>query len=107
MPHYALLYLGGEQPSSPEEGKRQFSRYLDWLASLGDSAVSPANPLKNTHTVNPDGSVTTGGSTTLSGYSIIQAETMELALAIARTCPFLETGGSLEVSELGEMPGRK
>ena len=33
---------------------------MDWLTSLGDSAVSPANPLKNTNTVNPDGTVATG-----------------------------------------------
>jgi hypothetical protein len=41
----------------------------------------------------------------MSGYTIIEAGSMEAALAIAQTCPFLDTGGSLEVSELVEMPG--
>lgn len=79
---------------------------MDWLSSLGDSAVSPANPLKDTSTVNPDGTVTTGGTTTMSGYTIVEADSMEDALAIAKACPFLEIGGSLEVSELIEMPGQ-
>jgi hypothetical protein len=106
MSQYVLVYLGGDPPSSPEEGKRHFSKYTDWLSSLGDAAVSPANPLKDTSTVHPDGTVTTGGTTTMSGYTIIQADSMEAALSIAQACPFLEIGGSLEVSELVVMPGQ-
>lgn len=104
MPQYAIVYLGGNQPSSPEEGKQHFSKYMDWLSSLGDSAVSPMNPLKNTSTVNPDGTVTSGSTTSMSGYTIVEADSMESALSMAKKCPFLEIGGSLEVSELAQMP---
>lgn len=107
MAQYVIVYLGGDQPSSPEEGKKHMSKYMDWLSSLGESAVSPANPLKNTNTVNPNGSVTSGGVTTMSGYTIIEAGSMEAALTIAKACPFLDVGGSLEVSELVEMPHSK
>ncbi|MGB5707219.1 MAG: YciI family protein [Arenicellales bacterium] len=107
MPQYVIVYLGGDQPSNPEEGKQHFSKYMEWLSSLGDAAISPANPLKNTCTVNPDGSVTGGGKTTMSGYTIIKADSMESAQAIAKACPFLDIGGSLEVSELAQMPGKK
>ena len=105
MAQFVLVYLGGNPPSSPEEGKKHFQKYMEWLHSLGDAAVSPANPLKNTHTVHPDGSVTPGGTTTMSGFTILEAESMEAALEIAKTCPFLDVGGSLEVSELMQMPG--
>jgi hypothetical protein len=40
----------------------------------------------------------------MSGVSIIKAASMEAALSIAQACPFLEIGGSLEVSELMQMP---
>ena len=43
----------------------------------------------------------------MSGFTIIRAVSMEAALLIAKDCPFLDTGGSLEVSELIEMPGQK
>ncbi len=105
MPQYLITYLGGNPPSSQEEGKRHFGKYMEWLSSLGDSAVSPANPLKNTHTVNPDGSSARGGNSTMSGYTIIEAASMEAALDIAKACPFVDIGGSLEVSEMAEMPG--
>jgi hypothetical protein len=78
---------------------------MDWLFSLGDSAVSPANPLKNTSTVNPDDTVTSGGTSTMSGYTIPEADSMEAALSIAKACPLLDIGGSLKVSESGKMPG--
>ena len=107
MPQYFITYLGGDQPSSPEEGKQHFAKYKEWLSSLGDSAVSPANPLKDTSTVNSDGTVTTGSTTSMSGYTIIEADSMEAALLIAKACPFLDIGGTLEVSELIEMPGKK
>jgi hypothetical protein len=98
-----MTYLGGNQPSSPEEGKRHFAKYKEWLSSLGDAAVSPANPIRNTSTVNSDGSVTTGSTTSMSGYTIIEADSMEAALELAKACPFLEIGGALEVSELLQM----
>ena len=105
MPQYMITYLGGDQPSSPEEGKKHMSEYRDWLSSLGDSAVSPANPIKDTSTVSFDGSVTTGSTTSMSGFTIIESDSMEAALSIAKRCPFLDIGGSLEVSKLMQMPG--
>jgi len=104
MPQYIIVYLGGDQPSSPEEGKQHYAKYREWLSSLGDSAVSPSNPFKDTSTVNSAGTVTTGSTTSMSGYTIIEAESMEVALSIAKACPFLDIGGSLEVSELIKMP---
>ncbi|MBE9399697.1 hypothetical protein IOQ59_20730 [Pontibacterium sp. N1Y112] len=107
MPQYMITYLGGNQPSSPEEGKQHFAKYMEWIASLGDAAVSPANPLKATQTVNPDGTVTSGGMTGMSGFTLVEMASMEDALVVAKRCPFLDIGGSLEVSELMQMPGQK
>ncbi len=104
MAQYIITYIGGNQPSSPEEGQQHFAKYKEWLASLGDAAVSPANPMKGTTTVNPDGTVSAGSTTHMSGYTIIEADSMESALTIARACPFLDIGGTLEVSELMQMP---
>lgn len=103
MPQYTIVYLGGEQPSSPEEGQKNMQKYREWLTSLGNKAVSPANPFKDTHTVNPDGTVKSGSTTSMSGYTIIEAESMDEALSIAKACPFLATNGSLEVSEMIKM----
>ncbi len=96
MPQYIIAYLGGDQPSSPEESKQHFAKYKEWTSSLGDLSVSPANPFKNTSAVDSDGTVTTGSTTSMSGFTIIKAASMESDLSIAKSCPFLEIGGSLE-----------
>ena len=105
MAQYIITYLGTPRSSSPEEDQQHMSKYRDWLSSLGDSAVSPANPLKNTNTINSDGSVTSGSTSSMSGFTIIEADSEEAALSIAKACPYLDIGGSLEVSELMQMPG--
>lgn len=104
MTQFVFVYLGGNQPSNPEEASNHFSKYMDWLSSLGDSVVIPTIPLKSTNTVSPDGTIREGGSSAMSGFTIIQAASMAAALAIAQACPFLEIGGSLEVSEMMVMP---
>lgn len=103
MSQYVITYLGGDQPSTPEAGKQHFEKYQIWLASLGEAALSPMNPFKDTQTVSPDGTVNAGSSTAMSGYTVIEADSMEKALEIAKACPFLDIGGSLEVSELVQM----
>jgi len=103
MSQFIISYLGGNQPSTPEQGKQHFEKYKAWLSSIGDSMVSPANPFKNTCTIKPDGSVTEGSSTSMSGYTIIEADDMDKALELAKTCPFLDIDGTLEISELVQM----
>ena len=103
MTQFVITYIGGNPPATPEEGKQHFARYMEWLGSLGDAAVSPMNPFKNTHSVTPDGDASEGGKTGMSGFTIIEAESMDAALEMAKGCPFLEIEGTLEVSELVDM----
>lgn len=103
MAKYILVYLGGNQPSNPEEGKKHFEEYRQWLMNLGDSVVSAANPLKDTHVIHPDGKTETGTTTAMSGFTILEADTIEEAVKMAEACPFKNIGGTLEISELVDM----
>ena len=103
MARYLITYLGGNQPSTPEEGKHHFAKYKEWLSSIGDAVVSPANPLKHIHTISPEGTVSESSLTSMSGFTMIEAESMFTALEFAKACPFLDIGGSLEVAELVQM----
>lgn len=105
MSYYLITYLGTPAQMSPEEGQEHMKQYQTWLANLGEAAVSPMNPIKNTRTISSDGAVTNGGSTTMSGFTIIEAESDDAAMDITKSCPFLEVGGSLELSELIKMTG--
>ena len=107
MPQYIFVYIGGEQPSNPEEGQKHFTKYQEWLSSLGDAVVSPAIPFKDTHTVHPDGTFEPGTTSAMSGLSIIKMPSMDEALKVAQACPFLEINGTLEVSEMIDMSSKE
>lgn len=104
MTQFIITYLGGNQPETPDEGRAHFAKYMQWINGLGDKVTSAMNPLKDTQHVLPDGSVDAAFGTKMSGFTIIEVANMEEALAITKACPFLEIGGSLEVSELVQMP---
>jgi len=107
MPQYIFVYIGGEQPSDPEEGQKHFTKYQEWLSSLGDAVISPAIPFKDTHTVHPNSTTEPGTTSAMSGLSIIKMPSMDAALKVAQACPFLEINGTLEVSEMIEMSSKE
>ena len=105
MAKYIIIYLGGEQPANPDEANSHMVKYREWLASLGDSVISALNPLKDTHVISAEGYATPGSSTAMSGFTIIEANSLEAVLEMSKTCPFMEIGGTLEVSELMQIGG--
>ena len=93
MAQFILTYHGGSQPKSPEDGQAHMTRYREWIAQL--DAIVPQQPLKNTQTL---GAATI---TPMMGYTIINADSIDAACAIAESCPFLDMDNSaMQVSEL-------
>jgi hypothetical protein len=71
---------------------------------MGSAVVDGGNPVGQSSTVHPDGKVTNdGGSNPASGYSLIEASSLEDAIAKAKGCPILQAKGSIEVAETFDM----
>ena len=102
MPNYIIAYHGGNQPETPEAGAEQMAKWKAWLGDLGDAVVNPGTPLGMSKTVSSGGVSDDGGSNPLSGFSIVEADSMDAALEMAKACPFLEFG-TIEVAEVKEM----
>jgi len=103
VPDYIIAYHGGEKPESPEEGAKNMAKWKAWVEDLGDAVVNPGTPLDKSKTVSSSGVTDDGGPNPLSGFSMVKAGSMDAALEMAKACPFLETGGTLEVAEVMEM----
>lgn len=104
MAKYLYVYHGGGKPSSPEEGAQVMEAWGQWLGGLGSAVVDGGNPVGMSSTVNADGSVSgNGGANPASGYSLIEAADLDDALAKAKGCPILQSGGSIEVAEAIDM----
>ena len=98
MANYVLVYHGGGMPESPEEGAKVTQAWNVWFGELGDSLVDGGNPASATKTIAADGSVTDDASGP-SGYSILKADSLDAAVALAKGCPVLQGGASIQVVE--------
>ena len=61
------------------------------------------NPTAASQTVASDGAISGGSATGIGGYSVVQADSLDAASALAKGCPVLSDGGSVEVHELLDM----
>jgi hypothetical protein len=102
MGKYVFAYTGGGMAETPEEQQAQLQAWTDWSTQLGKAIVDFGNPFAGSKTVKPGGSVD-GGASGLSGYSVIEAGSLDDAAKLAGGCPILNNGGNVEVYEALEM----
>ena len=101
MTKFLLVYHGGNAPSSKEEGERVTQSWIDWLGGLGKSVVEPGNPTTVAKTIAPSGKVSDGGGANpVTGYTILEAKSLDDAVKLAKGSPQLKANGSIEVSEI-------
>ena len=104
MSKYLFVYHGGSMPETEEEGARVMALWGAWFEQLGAAVVDGGNPVGQSATVHGGGRVTAdGGANPASGYSLVAAGSLDAALELAKGCPILEAGGSVEVAETLEM----
>ena len=98
--NYLLVYHGGPMPETPEEGAKAMQAWTDWFGRLGEALVDGGNPVTQVRTIGNNGTVSNGTLNPASGYSIIKADSLDAAVALAQGCPILHGGlGSIEVGE--------
>ncbi len=102
MSNYAFAYYGEPKFKSPEDGAKYKEKWMAWMGSLGKALVNPGVPLKRGKTVNSDGVSDDNRSNRLTGYSLVEADSLDAAVEMAKTCPHLEHG-TIDVAEAMEM----
>ena len=69
-----------------------------WFEEMGTSVIDRGNPVFESAVLGLHGS-----DTQLGGYSLITAEDLDSALAMAKGCPALTEGGGVEVGVITEV----
>lgn len=104
MPKFIFAYHGGGMPETPEEGERVMAAWTAWYEQIGPSLADGGAPVGMSKTVTSGGVADDGGSNPLSGFTLVNADTIEAATEMAKGCPILEhANGSVEVAECMEM----
>ncbi len=99
MATYLFAYTGGSVPDSEEARAAVMAAWTGWFGELGNAVVDAGNPFGPSATVGSDGSVSGSGGAGLTGYSVLKADSLDAATVLAKNCPILSAGGSVEVYE--------
>lgn len=101
MADFVLLYRGGGDMPDTEEGRKQaMDAWTSWFGSIGEAVKDGGNPFTEAaKRVGSDGSIEDLSGDLATGYSILQADSLDAATTLAKGCPVLQTGGEIEVYE--------
>ncbi len=103
MQKFVFAYHGRPDIETKEEGMAHMEKWKAWMASLGDAVVDPGVPVGMSKTVSATGVADNGGANPLSGYTIVQAATIEDAVEMAKACPHVSGNGTIEVAPALDM----
>jgi hypothetical protein len=99
--NYVILYSGGSMPESESEQKAVMQAWEDWYSRIGNALVDAGNPFgPRTKSITSAGMIMDDSDGCMpSGYSIIQADSIDTAVMLAQTCPILKDGAKISVYE--------
>ena len=101
MAKFVLLYTGGGMPEGEAEQAKVMQDWADWYAGLGAAVADTGNPIgPESKLISSSGDVSEGSKDPLvTGYTVLLADSMEAAVAMAKKCPVLDGGAEITVFE--------
>ena len=98
MANYLLAYKGGSMAQTDAEREEAMKRWGGWFGGLGEAVVDAGNPFGPSTSVAENGGAG-GAASELSGYSILAAGSLADAAQLAKDCPVIAAGGSVDIYE--------
>lgn len=98
MPTYVFAYRNPTAYAPTPETRAAWTAWFDGMSDQIVDQGKPAVARLSLGNCSPE-------STELGGYSVIQADDLASAAAVASGCPHLHRSGGVEVGQLGEVPG--
>jgi hypothetical protein len=106
MGNYLFAYRGGAMAETDEQRQAVMAAWGAWFGELGGAIVDPGNPFAGSASVGAGGAggaVGDGAGSALTGYSVMKADSLAAATELAKGCPVLSGGGSVDVYETLEV----
>ncbi len=105
MGKFVLLYVGGGMPETEEETAKVMKAWEDWYSKLGVAVADPGYPFTPVaKSVASNGAVNDGPAGTMaSGYTILEAGSIDEAAKMAQSCPVLQGGAQISIFETFEV----
>ena len=82
-------------------GAETFAEWQAWFGGLGSALVDVGHAVTDYASLGEVG----GSDSRMVAYSVVSAEDMDSALALAKDCPVMRVGGGVEVGPVMEVAG--
>ena len=100
-PRFLIIYWHDYTVPESEEGARVLGRFREWTDLIADLAVGATiNPLVEAQLLNAGKPDVAEPRSLASGFSIVEANDRNIVLSLAKACPLIEIGGTLEVASI-------
>lgn len=99
MTNFLLAYRGGTMAPTEEEREAAMAAWGQWFGSLGDAIIDGGAPFADSKSVAEGDAVSDGAPSQLTGYSVVKADDLGSAVELAKGCPILTSGGTVDVYE--------
>ncbi len=101
MSNFVLLYTGGNMPTNDMERQKIDQEWTSWFKKLDKAVIDQGNPFTpKAKNISLDGRVSDGADCPMiTGYSIIQAMSLDAAIQLAKSCPALRNGTKISIYE--------
>jgi hypothetical protein len=98
MAKYVFSY---RVPSDYASGAETAAEWQAWFGGMGSALADFGNAVTGYASLGEVG----GSGSKMVGYSVVSAEDLDSALALAKDCPALRVGGGVEVGPVMEAAG--
>lgn len=115
MNEFSFIFRNTNDPDvqfSPEQMQGILIQWRDWMGSIAaqNKLANPGNRLGfDAKVLKPNNVITDGPFVELkemvSGYIVVKTDTLDEAVELAKGCPILQVGGSVEVRSVIAMGG--
>ena len=104
MPQFMMVYKGEAtdmSEMSEEEAGAVMAKWAEWMQGVGSALTDLGTPFGPSSSIVDNGSAGTAAS--LTGYTIVEADSMDAARALADGHPFLSEGKGNYAIDLYEL----
>jgi hypothetical protein len=98
MAKFVLLYVGGDEPTSQEDGAAVMAAWGEWFKKNGDIIADKGSAFG---AVSGVGAALPASGVT--GYTVVEAENADAAASLVKDHPHLAANGRIEIHETLDM----
>lgn len=97
MERFLIIYRGASEP-----GERQDDAWRAWFDALGPALLDPGSLTQDSVEIPSRLIGPKLSSSSLSGYSVVEAADFNAVVRMAQDCPIFDERGSVEIARLGQ-----